>query len=153
MWKIIRNKSFNFNALFNTLRMWKNESLKTLVPSFGSHLINVTYSLEMTSYNFTIHKCLCDHDNSRRVCTIYSTVIKKREKKYQQQRVIPTSYRNWTSIKLAQYLKNVSITENVKGQLKKKYILPGYAPDRICWLLHCFKAYFHHVCILCKTID
>lgn len=66
-------------------------------------------------------------------CARFIPQLSKREKKkYQQQRVkFPTSYRNWTSIKLAQYLKNVSITENVKGQLKKIYILPGYAPDRI----------------------
>lgn len=104
----------------------------------------------MTSYNFTIHKCLCDHDNNRRVCTIYSTVIKKREKKYQQQRVkFPTSYRNWTSIKLAQYLKNVSKTENVKGQLKKSiYFLDTHLieyADSFIVLKHIFSSCLHFV--------
>lgn len=69
-------KSFNFNALFNTLRMWRNESLKTLTAYLPLVAISSTLLKVLKwSHNFTIHKRLCDHDNNRRVCTIYFSVI------------------------------------------------------------------------------
>lgn len=44
----------------------------------------------MTSHNFTIYKCLCDHDNNRSVHDLFHSYQKRQlQKKYQQQRVIP----------------------------------------------------------------
>lgn len=67
-------KSFKFNALFNKKKWkkkWKLKNPYLPLVAISSTLLKVL----KWSHNFTIHKRLCDHDNNRRVCTIYFSVI------------------------------------------------------------------------------